>query len=324
VFVVLPALLAFLPLGAIAGGEWSSTTWDFGTITLGRTVSHPFTLRNPGAKPLQIESIQFSQPGMKSTAKAVIDPGASSDIVIDWKPEGARGRIEGTAVVRTADPDGVETELTLSGEVRLPVDIDPFGPVYLSEFAGEKKSAALRLVNNEKAPLAIRSLQPGASWFTASATDVEPGKVSRIEVVPASDLAPGSYDSSLLIATTSEFAKSLSIDVHVLVHPDLYATTESVDFGEVRSGTSDGNLGASRQTLLVVARQKTATVESFGSDSPAVHVAMDPAGKDGTFRFDVDLAAEGLPRGDFLAAIRIKMSNLPGGQLSVPVRASVR
>ena len=325
------ALLAgLLLLGLTAApprAEFLETSYDFGTLRQGRTVAHRFLVRNVGAQPLRIEGIEFSQSGMTSRAKPVVAPGATGEIFLEWNTAGFKGVVEAEAVVRTSDPASPNTILRLTGQVRSPIDLLPFGAIFLSAFKDEDAQAALRVVNNEATALAVTRIEPGAAFFQASVHPVEPGKVFEVRVRPAPGLAPGRYDGSLTLETNSAEARVLSIPVHLSLKADLYASPDRVDFGEVsldRVAREPGLLALLTQTVLLKKRAGSFRVLSVTPDVETLSIDRSPQGPSGTFRLDVGLAPARLKPGPFSGTIRIRTDDPRHSEIELPVTGTVR
>jgi len=325
------ALLASLLLLGLAAAPpravFLESSHDFGTLRQGGTVAHRFLVRNTGGQPLKIEGIEFSHSGMTSRAKPVVAPGATGEILLEWNTAGFKGVVEAEAVVHTSDPATPKTILRLTGQVRSPIDLLPFGAIFLSAFKDEDTQAALRVVNNEATALAVTRIEPGATFFQASVHPVEPGKVYEVRVRPAPGLAPGRYEGSLTLETNSAEARVLSIPVHLSIMADLYSSPDRVDFGEVsldRVAREPGLIALLTQTVLLKKRAGSFRILSVTPDVETLSIDRSPQGPSGTFRLDVGLAPARLKPGPFSGTIRIRTDDPRHSEIELPVTGTVR
>jgi Protein of unknown function (DUF1573) len=325
--VLLASLLVLGLAAAPPRAEFLETSYDFGTLLQGRTVAHRFLVRNIGAQPLKIERVEFSQPGMRSSAKAVVAPGAIGEILLEWNTTGLKGAVEADAAVQTSDPLTPNTILRLTGHVRSPVDLLPFGAIFLSTFMGEDAQAVLRVVNNETTTLLVTRIEPGADFFQASIHPVTLGKVYEVRVRAASGLAPGRYDGSLTLETNSAEARVLTIPVHLSVKANVYPSPDRVDFGEVsldRVANEPGLLALLNQTVLVKKRAGHFRILSVTSDVETLSIDRSPGGPTGTFRLDIGLAPARLRPGPLSGTIRIRTDERHHSEIVLPVTGTVR
>jgi len=324
---LLASLLVLGLAAAPARAEFLETSYDFGTLRQGRTVAHRFLVRNTGAQPLKIEGIELSQPGMTSRAKPVVAPGATGEIFLEWNTAGFKGAVEAEAVVHTNDPATPNTILRLTGQVRSPIDLLPFGAIFLSAFKDEDAQAVLRVVNNQATALEVTRVEPGAAFFQASVHPVEPGKVYEVRVRPAPGLAPGRYDGWLTLETNSPEARVLTIPVHLFLKADLYANPDRVDFGEVsldRVAREPSLLALLRQTVLLKKRAGPFRILSVTPDIETLSIDRSPQGPSGTFRLDIGLAPARLKPGPLSGTIRIRTDDPRHSEIELPVTGTVR
>jgi hypothetical protein len=264
---------------------------------------------------------------MTSRVKPTIAPGATGEVVLEWNTAELTGVVEAEAVVHTNDPTTPKTILRLTGRVRAPVDLQPFGAIFLSAFPDEDAQAVLRLVNNEEPALAVTRVDPGAAFFQASVDAVEPGRVYEVHVRAAPGLPPGRYDGTLTLETTNAEARVVTIPVHLFLKADLYASPDRVDFGEVsrdRIAPEHGFLASLYQTILLKKRAGRFRILTITSDVKALSIDRSPSDASGAFRLDIGLAPARLEPGPLSGTVRIRTDDPHHPEIELPVRGTIR
>src|SRR5262245_37049485 len=231
---------------------------DFGTAKQGKKLVHEFAVRNQGTIPLTIEGGELSMPGMKARFNRVIAPGEEARITLEWDTNDVKGEVRGEAVLRLNDPDQPTVTLTLSGVVKLPVEVRPFPAVFFSVWKGESAERRVTIVNNEERPLNILGLKPDGNHFVASLQTVEPGMTYSLLVKIPPETPPGRYTEAVYLESDHPALPRLKIAVNVFVKTDIYMSPEIVDFGVVsleQLARASSLLEFLTQTLLVKKRQ---------------------------------------------------------------------
>ncbi len=312
--------------GAPPQARLTATEYDFGEVRQGQTVSHDFPVKNLGKGVLRIERAELSRSDMTLRARPV-EPGSEGKISLELKTAEFAGKIEVQALVFFNDPLLPKAVLTLRGRVRAPIEIRPFGAVFLAAFKDEPVERVLTLVNNETKSLAVKPIRTEGSHFIASLKTVEPGKVYSVSVRVVPGTPAGWYEETLVIEATTPEVKVFRIPVHLFVKPDLYANPDVVDFGEIsleQIGSSPGILDLLKQTILVKSRRDPFSIVSVVCDLPAVTVRQTPSGPDRTFRIDVSLNQDRLQRGPLRGSIVVRTSDSEFPELRIPVRGDAR
>ena len=149
-------ILAGLALAAAAPSAWaapkiqfiSKTTHEFKTVYQGTPVAYGFFFKNTGNQTLVIEKVQ-ADCGC-TTARAVpekIAPGAKGKISVIFDTFHYRGKQHKTVTITTNDPHHEKVTLTLSGTVKVAVDIKPSPSIaMLTVVKSEKKTRTFTVV----------------------------------------------------------------------------------------------------------------------------------------------------------------------------------
>lgn len=303
-----------------------ATEYDFGEVRLGQAVSHDFLVKNLGKGVLKVIRAELSNPAMNIRTRP-IEPGSEEQIGLELKTAGMAGVVDAQAIVFFNDPVLPKVVLTLRGRVRPPLEVRPFGTVFLAAFKDELVERPLTVVNNEEKPNAVKQVRSEGSHFVASLKIVEPGRVYAVNVKVAPGAPVGRYEETLVIEMSSPPGRTLRVPVHLFVKPDLYATPDSVDFGEIsleQIRLSPAILDLLNQTVLVTSRRSQFSIVSTACDLPDVTVRMTPAsGPSGTFRVDLSLNPDRLKRGLFGGTLTVKTNDPELGEVRIPIRGKV-
>ena len=322
------AILLF-PLCAALAAEaphalLTEESYDFGTVKQGVRVVHVFTVKNINSVALRIERADLSMPGMTARFKPDVPPGSVGTVTIEWVTDRVVGPVQGEARLSWNDPARREATVIVKGVVTPPISIEPIPAVFLSLFKGEKGERLLRVVNNEERPVAVTRVETGPH-VVASLSMVKPGKVFKVTVRPAPDVAVGRYEESLTLKTDNPAASEITLPVHLFVKADLYADPDAVDFGAVRLDQARTPRVADllAETLLVKRREGSFEITSVACDLPAVAVRRLSEGASDSFEVDVHLRPETLRPGRLEGRIRISTSDPRFPELVVPVQGEV-
>ncbi|QDT52302.1 hypothetical protein Pan44_03110 [Caulifigura coniformis] len=92
--------------------------FEFGSMALGATKSHPFVVKNEGDAPLKLEKgplqCKCTMPALKDKE---IPPGGQAEIVLEWKPLAVQAGFEKEATIWTNDPANPRLSLQIFGDV---------------------------------------------------------------------------------------------------------------------------------------------------------------------------------------------------------------
>jgi hypothetical protein len=217
--------------------------------------------------------------------------------------------VSAEAVVRFQDSSIPALKLTLNGVVRASIELLPQPAVFFSVFKGETAERRIRIVNNDKNPLAIKGVEAQSTHFTAEIEPVEPGRAYELIVRVPRDVAPGRYMESATVLTDRAERPRLTVSVNVLVKTDLYANPETIDFGTINLTDierSPRRLELLTQPVMLRRRQGTFEIKSIQTSIPAVTVVQEPVtGRRESFRLDVSLVKSKLQQGPLEGTIRI-------------------
>ena len=328
-------MLAFLLAANVSAADvpgdkpsarFDSLARDFGEVPKGTVVEHVFRLTNAGTAELRIENIQLSMPGMNIRVKPTIPAGETVEARITWDTAHYVREVEGRAELSLNDPDRPRVILTLTGTVLPPIDILPMPVVYMSQFVGERAVRSLTIRSNQQRPFHIVRLEPRGSHFQANYKIVEAGKSYELTVTVPPETPVGRHRESVVVHTDDPKRPRISIDVNILVKPDVFVSVETIDFGEIYLSDIRRNPGIVdflRQTFVINRKHGEMSITAIESDIRILDMSADPATPSNAFKIEVGLKPAEMKTGAFEGSIVIKTSDPDHAKLVVPVKGVV-
>ncbi len=108
--------------------------YDFGSMEVGQTLKHTFTIRNDGKGLLKMK---YDRSTCKCTMAELknreLAPGESTTVELEWVGKAVDPNFSQAAYLKTNDPKNEEIALTIAGRVDSSYEITPTGVWYLGE-----------------------------------------------------------------------------------------------------------------------------------------------------------------------------------------------
>lgn len=146
----IPAAAEAAPRAAI--GE---TSFDFGTITEDRALTHTFVIKNTGTAPLFIEDVDPDCACTVPSYDKTIPPGGQGGITLTIKPFSVIHQFKKETKVRLNDPDQRMLYLKLTGLAQPYIEIQPSHIVRLRGAPGDDIRGQVRLISHLATPWKI-------------------------------------------------------------------------------------------------------------------------------------------------------------------------
>lgn len=204
-----------------AGGmpriEFDELAHDFGSIYQYGEVSHRFLFRNTGTATLVIGKVRSTCGCTPAVAgQSEIRPGDVGEIKVTFRSGSRRGRFAKHVYVDSNDPVNSRVNLTVTGEVRVEVEVTPRGVYIGSLKVGETLERWVELTAVE-----VRSFSILEVFTTHPALTVpKPIKLSgepcryRIAVRFGPATAPGRVSAEVILRTDLPHTPELTISVY--------------------------------------------------------------------------------------------------------------
>ncbi len=194
---------------------------DFGEVKRGAPVEYSYIFTNTGAETLQVLEVK---PGCGCTTAGTWDKevpaGKTGRIPVQFNSAGFSGAVHKTVTVTFNDPAQSNVVLQLTGKVWTPVEVNP--PSVFFQYAEEgtnSESRTIRIVNNEKEPLALEPPQWTNANFRVALKTVKEGREFSIEVATVPPMAEGTVNVPLSFKTSSKELPVINIPVTGVSRP---------------------------------------------------------------------------------------------------------
>ncbi len=188
---------------------------DFGQMQAGMLGgTHQFTVHNDGDAPLVVSVHQVEgKCRVRSTGGPIIAPGGSATYVVSWQPPPMPGRVQVKLELRTNDPRQPKIPISITGVTSGMIMAKP-SALELQLRRGEAATRTVELVglgyqqlpikrielnNGSSTPCFRARLLPQSENSPREASGGSPFPSRKIEVEVLSGLAPGTYESKLMI-----------------------------------------------------------------------------------------------------------------------------
>ena len=132
-----------------AEAEFPETTFNFGKMERGATMSHAFKVRNVGSRPLRVEVVSTTcKCTVGDLEKNEIPPNEESDVLLEWTAKTAAGPFRHGATLSTTDPKHSRIELTVEGDVVESSSIIPSELYFGNVLVGDTSEARVFVFSN--------------------------------------------------------------------------------------------------------------------------------------------------------------------------------
>ncbi len=205
--------------------------YDFGAMDAESQGRHAFRFHNLGDAPLVLEAGPTT---CKCTAsivdRKILNPGESTDVIVEWTGKNYSGRFTQTATILTNDPRRARVTLTITGRVLQAVRVEPASVVLSRVTAGEPTTATFRILGFRKKPLELLGyeledtqtsklfevqFEPLSEEELAEVEDVTCGYLARLTVKPGLPL--GSFSQRIIVKTNSTVVPRIVVPVRGMV-----------------------------------------------------------------------------------------------------------
>jgi hypothetical protein len=212
--------------------EFDELTFNFGTMYQQEEVSHAFAFRNTGNATLKIEKVRSSCGCTAAMPdKRELAPGEAATLKVTFRSGSMRDRVVKRVYVDSNDPAQARVNLTVTGEIKVEVEVNPRG-VYLGRLKiGETLERSVEIVPVDAEDFKILGV-------SADHPDVRVGKPVplgkdrpgyRLSVRFGPVEEAGRISAKVTVRTNLEHTKELTISVYGRVG-------EKEDSGQSKAG----------------------------------------------------------------------------------------
>ena len=252
---------------AIPQVEIKETTFEFGVMQRGATMSHEFIFHNKGDADLWLE---VGSTSCKCTAgttnEAPIKPGESAPVRVEWTAKVVAGPFQQRAVVHTNDPRTSRIELSITGQVversglkpgefllgKMSAEKQQNASVYLASFVSEGLEASATMAQGTTKPelyeLSVQSVPVEELPFEGAKSGV------RIDLTVGPGLPIGHLTEWIEIETNQEEIGEILVAAVGAVEGDitLHGRGWSKELGLLNLGNVSGKSGIETELIVSV------------------------------------------------------------------------
>ena len=154
------------------------TTYTFGNMKLGESMSHEFPFRNAGNGPLVLSVGETTcKCTIGNLEKSILEPGEETMIKLTWTPKAPSIDFSQSATIKTSDPLKGEVQLGIVGKVGQSIVFSP-SSLSLGDFSSTETSTHKVRVFSHLDGVTVESLawsDPESSkYVTFAKTDIDP------------------------------------------------------------------------------------------------------------------------------------------------------
>ena len=206
--LILMLLLLGAPLaaGATIGpkAQVPETTFDFGEIFEDRELTHTFVIKNIGDALLEIKNIDSDCACTAAESDRRIPPGGQGLIKLTIAPYSVLRKFAKKTKVFFNDPDQREVVLTMKGEAKPFIEIQPSHVIRFRGKPGEELRDQVRFISHLPGHWEIKEFKTNIPQFIdVTIKAEEPGRIYVVEVRNKRQ-EPGTYAGVIELSTTAE------------------------------------------------------------------------------------------------------------------------
>lgn len=304
----------------------SQPGFDFGQVLRGAIVEHAFTIVNTSKWPARIKSIRLSPPLLPTTVPKQIPAGGQAEIRVKLDTTALGGAYEGVVRLSFDDSKIADVELTVTGRVLLPLQVDPPAVVVTAQ-RGAKAQGSVEIINHGPDPVVIERPVYLPNRFTARLDTVEEGRRFRLTVVMDPNGPSGKNKEMILLKTSSATVPELRIAAFTYLHERVYTFPDVVELGVLRLEDirRDPDLVKRAAQTLMVYRKGTSDFQAkFSTDTTGLTISAERGPLGDRYQLTVSISPDKLEPGIIRGSIFIETNDAEFPKLTVPVIGQIR
>jgi len=253
------------------------TSYDFGIMQRGSSLSHKFKVTNAGGAPLQVNVLSTTcKCTVGNVGNGLIQPGETEEVELSWVAKSNPGQFRQTATLSTTDPRASRVELTVEGEVIEASGIEPKEWIFNQLRAGDERTASIYVMAFQSESIQVKSAtldgDRSADHYNIEIVDVPVEELPdpkakagvRIDLTPLPALPQGPIYDWVVVETDLPDVEPLRVPVFGSVVGDIdirgpagwNENIGAIHFGDVLSSE-----GAEMKLLLSVGGEHAKDIE---------------------------------------------------------------
>jgi hypothetical protein len=286
--------------------------YDFGKVFSGTTVKHTFRLKNAGTGPLTISAVRTTcgctaaQP-----TKSRLLPGEESSIAVSFDTSSDHGPATRPITVITNDPIHQQIELTLRGDVKAQIDVNPSLVMFEHVKRGTEQSQRVTLTDETgDHSLKLGAIKNKNPYIKIAAQPAPGAKPAALLTITLLKTAPAGPIADVVKVDTNRVPVEIPVSGTVL--GDLNVNPPQVSFGIVPRHAS-----AFRLLRLTNSGDHPVKITAISSNNTNVVAAVEPVKTGKEYKIAVHLMPN-TPDGVLRGMLAIKTDDPHQQDVQVP------
>jgi hypothetical protein len=257
----------------------------------------------------------------------VIPPGGEGNITVQLSTIGYQGAVRKSAVVYSNDPKHPQIRLTLLAHVKVPISIRPRG-VLLEGFMNDEIQRIVTIRAHGDHPLRLEAGRISLEGKVAYEIEtVEEGRVFQV-ILRNTHKQKDRYRGFLTLKTNYPQKPEITIPFLGYIRGNLQLRPEGINFGliesaHLRNGIHQG-FSPRRSVMVTLFQGNDLKIEKVEINQRLFEVVVKETQPGKSYRIDVSLRPEGLPKGRINERMRI-YTNLKDDPVAViPIQVQIR
>jgi len=287
------------------------SAYNFGTVYNGAVVKHTFHLKNVGTAPLTVGSVQTSCGCTAARpTRSHLDPGEESEIAVSFDTHADHGPATRIITVLTDDPRHRRVELTMRGDVKLPVEAKPSLVMFGRVKRGTLESRQVTLIDNmPDLAFKVGAIRNDNRNIKVGYEQPRGAKAALLTITLLKS-APAGPISDVVKVTTSRVP--LEIPVSGTVLGDINAEPAQVSFGVVAH-----HAAALRIIRLTNSGAHAVNVIAISSNNDSVVAEVEPIKAGREYKITVQLRPN-TPDGVLHGMLAVKIDDPHQQEVEIP------
>jgi hypothetical protein len=201
--------------------------------------------------------------------------------------------------------------------------VEPTDHFITSVLAGNTTSTNLYVVNNETAPIHIKSIEPGGANFTATLTPIQDGRRYEVAVQSAANLKPGTYHQTLKVMTDNAATPVLPVQLTLTVYARIFASPTAIIMPQL---PINAGLDTIQWPAITVRKVQAAGLEIKHVSSSLAFLDLtteiQKAGE--VYQIHIKINSDKVKVGEFKGTIRIDTNDPDMPVIEVPVQVGFK
>ena len=322
--ISLSLVLAPLSVNLWAGvpkAAFPDTQFTFNAIQ-GTEIEHEFVLRNEGAAALRILGVRWTAPLTFARVPAHIEPGGEVRMRVHLNTAELRGPFEGQILISLNDPVLPEARLLFQGRVVPSIELSPQPVFFVAGQRGERREAAIEIINHGSEALTIHSVEHPSERFTTRLETLEEGRRYRLSLILDPNGPGGRKTDTILVKTSSQVRPLIRIPANTYLRERVYTFPAAVDLGTLRLADIKEHpdlLQQTAQTLMVYQSGGSDFRVKASTNLPILDLKWERGPKGDRYQSAIALIGDKLQAGPINGSIVIDTNDPEFPSLVVPV-----